>query len=98
MAKCTLQSSLCIKTQKHVLGLLIVALIGLQRHLMFVKETISPSLFATFINDLSADIDCLKQGIYVNGRHISILFYADDIVIIANSIENLQFMLNEVNV
>ena len=61
-------------------------------------DNLPSSLFATFIHDLSADIDCLKRGIYVNCRHISILFYADDIVIIANSIENLQFMLNEVNV
>ena len=56
-------------------------------------DNLSPSLFAILINNLFADIDCLKRGIYVNGRHISILFYADDIVIIANSI-----ILNKVNV
>ena len=54
-------------------------------------------LFSLFINDLATDVKDLGLGVKVGGQDISILLlYADDIVLISPTAENLQQMLNEV--
>ena len=58
---------------------------------------ISPTLFAIYINDLATDIKALNKGINIDGTNISILLYADDIVLLATSEIDLQSMLNCVN-
>jgi hypothetical protein len=54
-----------------------------------------PTLFAIFVNDLVQEINDLHLGIKMNETSsISMLLYADDIVLISNNSENLQIMLN----
>lgn len=57
-------------------------------------DTISPTLFSIFINDLADEINSLNKGINIGNSQISILMYADDVVLLANSEEDLQSMLD----
>ena len=57
-------------------------------------DTLSPTLFSFFINDLASELKELGLGIDINGTKICILLYADDMVLIANSEAELQSMLN----
>ena len=57
-------------------------------------DNMSPVLFNIFINDLIKEINHLKQGVKIDAKDISILAYADDIVLIAPEPENLQNMLD----
>jgi len=57
---------------------------------------LSPSLFAIYINDLRERINRLGCGIQIDDIQLSILLYADDIVVIAPDESKLQLMLNEV--
>ena len=43
----------------------------------------SPTLFATYINDLSADVEGLDAGVKIGGEQMHMLMYADDIVLIS---------------
>jgi hypothetical protein len=55
-------------------------------------------LFAIFINDLAIDINNLNLGIETGiDEKISILMYADDIVLMADSEDDLQKMLDTLN-
>ena len=60
-------------------------------------DTLSPNLFNIFINDLAVDIKNLNLGIKMGDVNLSILLYADDIVLMAESDKDLQAMLNYVN-
>lgn len=53
--------------------------------------TLSPSLFALFIDDIT---DFLPGGIEFAGMIIKALLFADDIVLLACSPESLQLMIN----
>ena len=55
---------------------------------------LSPTLFAIYVNDLVDDINQLHCGIDVDDTHISLFLYADDIVLLSESAENMQEMLN----
>ena len=58
-------------------------------------DTISPTLFSIFINDLAKELVNSNLGVSLNGNLVvSTLLYADDIVLLADSEENLQLMLN----
>ena len=58
-------------------------------------DNLSPTLFSVFLNDLATVINDLNAGVNTpNAGDVSILLYADDIVLIAPSEENLQTMLN----
>ena len=59
---------------------------------------ISPTLFSVYINDLAQEINSLGCGVQLDDAMISTLLYADDIVLISPSAENLQTMLNAVDV
>lgn len=52
---------------------------------------LSPGLFALFIEDLT---ECLPGGIDFSGSCVKALMFADDIVLLANSPESLQLMIN----
>lgn len=52
---------------------------------------LSPVLFSLFLNDLH---DSLPGGINVAGVNIKVLLYADDLVIISESSDGLQHMIN----
>ena len=53
-------------------------------------DVLSPTLFAIYLNDLAREIKDLHLGIPIGDQEISILLYADDIVILAENEENLQ--------
>ena len=53
-------------------------------------DSLSPTLFALFINGLAEEIKCLNKGVDINGQNISILLCADDIVLIAKNEADLQ--------
>ena len=57
-------------------------------------DTLSPTLFIFFINDLVSHLKDLNLGIDVDGEKICILLYADDFVLLANSEQDLQSLLN----
>ena len=59
---------------------------------------LSPTLFAIYINDLATEINSLNCGIKYEDNKISLLMYADDIVLISGSAEDLQNMLNTLNI
>jgi hypothetical protein len=62
------------------------------------EESLDPLLFAIFINDLAIDINNLNLGIETGiEEEISILMYADDIVLMADNEDNLQKMLDTLN-
>ena len=51
---------------------------------------LSPILFSIFVNTLAKEIEKSGIGIEVNGDRIAILMYADDIVLVASSEEDLK--------
>ena len=53
---------------------------------------LSPTLFTVFSNDLVKEICDLNLGISVGEIKVSILMYADDIVLLTDSEEKLQSM------
>ena len=56
-------------------------------------DTLSPTLFAIYINNLAKEIINLNLAININNYKLSILLYADDMVLIANTETDLQKML-----
>ena len=59
---------------------------------------LSPTLFSIYINDLVNVINSLNAGIPIDDTNmVSILLYADDVVLLAPDEESLQRMLNVVN-
>ena len=56
----------------------------------------SPILFSLFINGLARKINEVGKGVEVGGRQVRLLMYADDIVLLAESAEDLQRMLDVV--
>lgn len=59
---------------------------------------LSPLLYALFIDGLVKELKALGRGIEIeNGRKLCCLLYADDIVLIAESKQNLQRMLDKVS-
>eukprot|EP00732_Lithocolla_globosa_P001849 Lithocolla_globosa_v1_NODE_1037_length_2922_cov_4.479791.p2 type:complete len:288 gc:universal NODE_1037_length_2922_cov_4.479791:1924-1061(-) len=60
---------------------------------------LSPILFDIFLNDLITDLNALDLGVKINlSRKLCCLFYADDIVLIAESPEDLQRLLDTCNI
>ncbi len=54
----------------------------------------SPVLFASFINDLAEEINNVGAGAYIGGEQISLLMYADDIVLISKDEQGAQAQLD----
>ncbi len=57
---------------------------------------LSPTLFAMFIDDLVQEINARQLGFNCQTCTLSTLLYADDIVLVAPSAENLQRLINVV--
>ena len=58
-------------------------------------DTLSPTLFGLFINDLADDLNASGKGIKLNEYlTIALFLYADDLAIMAESEEDLQVMLS----
>ena len=60
-------------------------------------DTISPTLFSIFINDLATGIKSLNRGVTWGNLDISILMYADDIAILSETPVDLQIILDYVS-
>ena len=60
-------------------------------------DSLSPLLFSIFINDLAKYINSIKCGVKAGIDEVSILLYADDIVLLAETQKNLQKMLDCLN-
>ena len=59
-------------------------------------DTLSPTLFSMYINDLATSVKELNCGIDIDGHNVSILLSADDLVLIARDEQHLQLMLDKV--
>ncbi len=59
-------------------------------------DTLSPTLFCIFINDIVHEVNNLNLCINIGNRTLSILLCADDIVSLSDTEEALQNMLNTV--
>jgi hypothetical protein len=57
----------------------------------------SPVLFQLYINDLATNIKALNCGVQIADRNLSILLFADDIVLLAGNANDLQRMLDVVH-
>ena len=57
-------------------------------------DSLSPTLFNIFLNDLATDLKSKNCGIDINGYNLSILLYADDIVLLSENEDDLQKMLD----
>ena len=60
-------------------------------------DIISPKLFTNAMEDVFKTLEWKKCGININGEHISHLRFADDIVVIAESMRDLETMLNNLS-
>ena len=60
-------------------------------------NTLSPALFAVYINSLVKEIKELGLGIDINGNKVLILLYADDMLLIGKTEGEVQNMLNEMH-
>ncbi len=59
-------------------------------------DTLSPTIFGIFINDTVDDVKSVNIGINIDGINVCILFYADDIVLLSETEEGLQKLLDKV--
>ena len=57
-------------------------------------DTMSSTLFSIFINDLVKKINDLNKGIQVGHSQVSILLYADDVLLLADSHKKLQDLMD----
>ena len=56
---------------------------------------LAPTLFAIYVNDVTMCINQLNVGVPISETDsISVLLYADDIVLMAQNAEDLQKMIN----
>ncbi len=59
-------------------------------------DTLLPTLFNILINDLVNDVNSFNLGVTIDGYRISILLYADDIVLLGETEKDLEKMLDSV--
>ena len=60
-------------------------------------DTLSPTLFTLFIDDLVRCLNSLNKGVQFADKSLATLLYADDLVINASNEEDLQQMLCKLN-
>jgi hypothetical protein len=57
-------------------------------------DNLAPTLFAIYVNDFMKDINSINRGVPVGDSRVSGLVYADDVVLIASTPEDLQAQLD----
>ena len=77
----------CVKWGKHV-SRFVKLIAGVRQ-----GGVLSPVLFAVFINDLVDKVNKANIGCYISNVCVSIILYADDILLLAPSITGLQRLL-----
>ncbi|KAL0819976.1 hypothetical protein ABMA28_007973 [Loxostege sticticalis] len=60
-------------------------------------DVISPKLFTNALEDIFKTLDWTGQGININGEYVSHLRFADDIVVMAETVQDLERMLEGLN-
>ena len=60
-------------------------------------DPLSPILFNTALEEVFRKLDWENKGISINGKKLSNLRFADDIVLFSSDINELEGMLNELN-
>jgi len=60
-------------------------------------DTSSPKLFTACLERALKKLKWENKGINIDGEHLSHLRFADDIIIFANNMQDLQQMINEIN-
>ena len=60
-------------------------------------DKLAPTLFAVLINDLASDVNAVECGVRVSEQIITLLMYADDIILISDYPEGLQQQLDGVH-
>ena len=60
-------------------------------------DSLSTTLFSLYLNDMAIGIKMLECGVKVDMVDVSILMYADDVVLLSDTETNLQIMLNYVS-
>ena len=58
---------------------------------------LNPLLFTLSLNDLDSKINDVSTGVRLGDRNICTLLYAEDLVLLANSADDLQSQLNGLN-
>ena len=59
--------------------------------------TISPKLFNAGLEEIFRRLDWTKAGIKINGKYLSHLRFADDIILLCNSAKDFQERIEELN-
>src|ERR1700744_2591076 len=62
-----------------------------------IIDTISPKLFTTSLESLFKKLDWNEMGININGKFLNHLRFADDIILIAANLDQLQTMMNQLH-
>ena len=57
----------------------------------------SATMFSILVNKFALKIKSMNKGIQLRDFNLSILLYADDIVLVSDKVEHLQQMINELN-
>ena len=57
-------------------------------------DTVSAALFNLYVNDLVDALNSLNKGILIDEKSVSVLLYADDIVLVSDSENGLQCLLD----
>ena len=57
-------------------------------------DSLSPTLFAIFINNLASELNVANRGVKVGDTNVSIMMYVDDVVILSNNYKDAQFQLD----
>ena len=60
--------------------------------------SLSPILFNLYVNDLVTQISELGLGIDIDGEKVAVLLYADDLVILSETEDDLQAILDTLHV
>ena len=60
-------------------------------------DNISSTLFSLYINELAKEINAMNVGVKFGHVNLSILLYADDMVLVANNEKDLQSMLDKMH-
>jgi hypothetical protein len=83
-------TSACVQINEHFTGWF-PTLSGVRQ-----GDNLSPTLFSLFLNDLALELKQMNCGVKISGEDLCILMYADDIVVLSDSEENLQKLLHRV--
>ena len=61
-------------------------------------ESLLPTLFAAYINELESRMNAIEDmGVNINGVKVSVLIYADDLVLLSQTEDGLQRGINELH-